>query len=269
MQLLQRTLSDINLERARGRMKAGLMTHVVLGYPSLKESLKIVQAMADSGASIIELQIPFSDPMADGPTIMAANETALAAGVTPVECMRAMEYLRRRVQVPLLFMSYANILFAYSGGIKGFLRDAAQAGAEGIIAADLPPDETREHFWELAYKNQVIPIPIVSPITDIERLDKIAKLSRSGFVYCVSTTGTTGARKELAAGMGKYLHRVRRHFNIPLAVGFGISSRKQIHELAPYAEIAVVGSATIDIIRKADRRSRVAKVRKFIRELTR
>ncbi len=237
----------------RKRSVPALMTHVVAGYPSVRESGEIVRAMADNGAALIELQIPFSDPIADGPTIMAANEEALARGVSVKECLRLAERLCSTVSVPLLFMTYFNILYRYNRGARGvatFCRDAAQAGVQGLIVPDVPPEEEHvEHYWQESRSQGVLPVPIVSPTTGDERLRKLAAVARDGFVYCVSTTGTTGARAALPAGLARYTGRVRRAFSLPIAVGFGISSPAQVKALSGTADIAIVGSAMIDRIR--------------------
>lgn len=226
-----------------------LMTHVVLGYPSLEKSIDIALAMADSGASIIELQIPFSDPMADGPTIMRACEYALAQGVRTKDCMRAMETLANKTQVPLLFMSYFNLLF--NAKVKEFCKDAAAAGAQGLIVPDIPPEDEMEGYWEAAAENKLAAIPLVSPVTTKSRYQAIKKRAKDGFVYCVSTTGTTGARDSLASNLKNYLEIVKTEISLPRAVGFGISSKEQILSLTASAEIAIVGSAMIDKITSA------------------
>lgn len=267
MNLLQNTLQEIKTRRAQKSLPPALMTHVVLGYPSLKESMEIVRVMAESGASIIELQIPFSDPIADGPTIMLANQQGLENLVTPKDCMKAMEVLARKVKVPLLFMSYLNLLINYSGGLKQFCKDARNAGTQGLIVPDIPPEENAEGYWTLTKANHLIPILIVSPVTTQERLKKLSAVATDGFVYCVSTTGTTGARKTLPPGLPEYLLKVRKHFSVPLAVGFGISKPAHVRSLAPYAEIAIVGSATIDLIERTAKRERLKKIRKFVRGL--
>ena len=261
MKRMEETLRAI-AKRKRGSTPA-VMTHVVLGYPTLKESMDIVRAMADSGAALIELQIPFSDPMADGPTIMAANEAAIANGVKVRDCFRAAEKLSRDVNTPLLFMSYFNIVYRY--GVRAFKRDSAAAGIEGLIVPDVPPEEDADGFWER--DNNVAVIPVVAPVSTPSRLKLLKRSAAGGFVYCVSTTGTTGARGALPAGLPEYLRRVKKVFNLPLAVGFGISSPAQVRELSGHAEIAVVGSAMIDCIRSAPRKQHIAKVRSFTRAL--
>jgi tryptophan synthase alpha subunit len=245
-----------------------VMTHVVLGYPTLKESMAIVREMADSGVFCIELQIPFSDPMADGPTIMRANEAALREGTTPRGCMKAMEQLAREVEIPLLFMSYFNLLFNYQqGGVSRFMKDAAQAGASGLIVPDVPPEENEDGYWTLSKQAGLIPIPLISPVSSEARMKKVARSASKGFVYCVATTGTTGARKTLPQDLKQYLNTVRRHFSLPRAVGFGISSAEHVKALSGCAEIAIVGSAMIDKIDQAKKSERLLAVRKFTRSL--
>jgi tryptophan synthase alpha subunit len=252
----------------RASSTPALMTHVVLGYPDLKTSIDIVRAMADGGASCIELQIPFSDPMADGSTIMAANEAALAQGVSVRDCFRAAEKLSRSVSVPLLFMSYFNIVYCYPGSVRRFCKDAVQAGVQGLIVPDVPPEERSEGYWEYSYQEGAIPIPVVAPVSSKQRLKIIQKSAHSGFVYCVSTTGTTGARTTLPPDLAPYLRTVKSVFRLPVAVGFGISTQAQVRRLSGLADIAVVGSAMIDRIRAAKPRQQIAAVRTFTESLT-
>jgi tryptophan synthase alpha subunit len=264
MSRLAKTLDRICAER----LSPALMTHVVLGYPSLEQSVEIVLAMDDAGASLIELQIPFSDPMADGPTIMRANEQALALGVTPADCMKALQTIRSKTQVPLLFMSYFNILLNYKGqGVESFCKDAAEAGADGLIVPDVPPEEDADGYWKYSAASSLFAVPLVSPLTNEHRFGKIAQRAKEGFVYCVSTTGTTGARQKLAEDLAEYLRRVRQRLNLPLAVGFGISSPEQVKALSGHAEIAIVGSAMIDEISKAKDSEVIEAVSRFTAEL--
>jgi len=265
MMLLEQTLSDL---RSRPRTAApALMTHAVIGYPTLRDSIEIVKAMASSGASVIELQIPFSDPMADGPTIMAANETALRAGIRVSDCFRAAEKLSSTVGVPLLFMSYYNIVYRHPGGVKAFCRHAAESGIEGLIVPDIPPEESADGYWSEAAKHSLCPIPVVAPVSGPDRLRAVKKVTRGGFVYCVSTTGTTGARAALPPGLTPYLKKVRKAFGLPLGVGFGISSADQVRQLKGHAEIAIVGSAMVEKIRNSSGKARLKNVSSFTRSL--
>lgn len=277
MSRLEQAISAISRRFKAGETPA-IMSHVVLGFPGLKQSIELVRAMVDHGASIIELQIPFSDPMADGPTIMAACEDALTAGVRPIDCIRAVEKLRQKIDVPIMVMSYYNPVFRYGQGTKrrgdgldAFCRDAADAGADGLIIPDLPAEEQTEGYWKIPPKHGLVPIPLVSPVTPAERLARIKPLfdagGNGGFVYCISTTGTTGARRALPADLDAYLLRVRRALKRPLAVGFGISTPEQVAMLKNKAEIAIVGSATIDILRNSPPTKRIGQVSRFIERL--
>ena len=265
MMLLEQTLSEIR-SRPKGSTPA-LMTHAVLGYPTLRESIELVKAMAGAGAALIELQIPFSDPMADGPTIMSANETALSAGTKVKDCFRAAEILSASIDVPLLFMSYYNILYRHPGGVKAFCRHAAESGIEGLIVPDIPPEESVDGYWTETVKNSLCPIPVVAPVSGPERLRAVKKVTHGGFVYCVSTTGTTGARSALPSDLPQYLKTVRKVFGLPLGVGFGISSPEQVRQLKGHAEIAIVGSAMVDKIRKSSAKGRLRSVANFTRSL--
>lgn len=222
-----------------------LMTHIVAGYPNFEESERIAVAMYESGVSFVEVQIPFSDPIADGPTIMKANEVALRGGVSTRACLEFVERLVAKVKIPILIMTYFNIAFSY--GLEKFCKEAARVGVYGLIIPDMPIDEEgSEHYIGFCRKYGLHPIQVVSPITPAERLRRIRKVA-SGFVYCVSTYGTTGARSGLALGLEKYLARVRRHVKVPLAVGFGISTAEQVAALEGKADIAVIGSKIIDL----------------------
>ena len=273
---LNETLETIRAEQKKSKKPhPALMTHVVLGYPTMEKSIEIVLAMADAGAKLIELQIPFSDPMADGPTIMAANEAALRQGVKVKDCFRAAEKLAQKTDVPLLFMSYYNILYRYSEkkhkdvdvkGVSDFCQATANAGVQGLIVPDVPPEESGL-YWSLAADAGLSPIPIVTPVSTQARLEKIQEVVSGGFIYCVTTAGTTGARSELPPQTPQYLKKIRKHFKQPLAVGFGISSREQVSALSGLAEIAIVGSAVIQKIKESSEKNAVQSVKKFLKTL--
>ena len=266
MNNLKRALAAI-VEGAGTTGRAGranwpsLMTHVVLGYPTLSASMDLVRLMADLGICIVELQIPFSDPLADGPTIMNANEVALKNGVGVCDAMKAVETLSAELDIPLLFMSYYNLLFRYGAGegLGAFLRDASSAGVEGLIVPDLPlEEEPSEGFVSMSCDRGIFAVPLLSPLSDEERLRSIAALYprdalNSGFVYCVSDTSTTGVKTELASGLASYVTRVKGVFERPCALGFGISKAEHLESIADFCEIAVVGSATIDLIESCGR----------------
>ena len=220
-----------------------IMTHIVAGYPSLKESEDMVMAMSEAGVSFIEIQIPFSDPVADGSTIMQASQAALENGVKVEDCFKMMRRLSKKIQTPLLFMTYYNILHNY--GVEKFCKDAKEAGCYGFIVPDIPIDEEKqEHYLELCDKYGLNPIQVISPITPESRLKEVAKHAR-GCVYCVSRYGTTGAQEDLNPELASYLKKVRKHVDLPLAVGFGISKKSHVAAVCKHADIAVIGSAFI------------------------
>lgn len=218
-----------------------LMTHMVGGFPTLSESQCIAETLLSAGSSYLEIQIPFSDPVADGPVIMKANEKALDSGTTPEDCFALMKHLRKKTTIPLLFMTYFNIPFRY--GLKAFCEEAKKSGAYGLIIPDMPIDEEpEEHYLKYCREAQLHAIQVISPITPLRRLKEISKVA-SGFVYCVSRTGTTGKNSVESSDLKKYLSNVRRIMKIPLAVGFGITHRRQIEEIANFADIAVLGTS--------------------------
>lgn len=242
-----------------------LMTHVVIGYPSLAETEKIVKTMAKSGVNMIELQIPFSDPLADGPTIMNACEKSLENGTKVKDAFTLMKRLTKEVKIPLLFMAYYNIVFKY--GVEKFCRDAKNAGAYGLIVPDMPIDEeSQEHFYEYCNKYDLNNIQVVSPASTNERLIKNAEVA-NGFVYFTARQGITGTKEELDPKLINQLKNVKKFFQIPLAVGFGISKKKHIEVIAPYADIAVVGSAIIDVINKSQPKKIEENIKQFIKNI--
>lgn len=255
-------LIDRQFEKIRREKRMGLMTHVVVGYPTLTATEEIVKAMAENGADFVELQIPFSDPLADGPTIMKASEEALRNGTKVRDSFTLMRRLSFEVEIPLLFMGYYNTVFKY--GTERFCRDARRAGASGLIVPDIPPEEEgEEHFIRNAKKNNLYAIRVVSPASTIERLEKNASVAE-GFVYCMARQGITGAKKDLDPELVKYLERVKKIFDVPVAVGFGISKREHIQALQGHADMAIVGSAVIDVISKSRRGEAGKNVREFI-----
>lgn len=266
MNKLQTKLVELT-QNISSRKYPALMTHVVLGYPSLAESLELVITMAKAGAEIIEMQIPFSDPMADGSTIMYANEKALEAGTKPIDCFKAAKELSNEIDTPLLFMTYFNLVCRHKGSVAGFCRDAEKSGIQGLIVPDIRLDNSKDNYWNLALQHNLSAIPIVSPVTSDRRLKKIAVQGHNGFVYCVSNTATTGAKSTLPPDLPKYLRRVKNIVKCPIAVGFGISKPEHTKALAGIADIAIVGSATIDLVRKTPKRDRKKRVSEFVAKL--
>jgi tryptophan synthase alpha subunit len=259
-------LIDRQFEKIRKEKRIGLMVHVVVGYPSLAATEEIVRIMAENGADFVELQIPFSDPLADGPTIMKASEAALRNGAKVKDAFILMRKLSKEVEIPLLFMGYYNTVFKY--GTARFCKDAKSAGASGLIVPDIPlEEESQEHFIKSSKENDLYAIRVVSPASTKERLEKNAAVAE-GFVYCMARQGITGAKKDLDTELVNYLKRVKKVFDVPLAVGFGISKREHIQALKGHVDMAIVGSAVIDVISKSKREQVGRQVKDFIHILT-
>lgn len=219
-----------------------LMTHLVIGYPTREASESIAQTLLQAGVSYLEIQIPFSDPVADGPTIQQANRTALKNGITPEDAFSLMKRLSATSRTPLLFMTYYNIPFRY--GLERFIRRTKASGGYGLIIPDLPIDEeARDHYLKLCRQYGLHAIQIVSPLTPFARLEKIAAAA-SGFVYAVSRFGVTGEKGDTSATLS-YLKKIKRAFRIPIAVGFGIQDAAQAKALGKQADIVVIGSKLI------------------------
>lgn len=221
-----------------------LMTHIVIGYPSLDASYRIVKAMVEAGVDLMELQIPFSEPIADGPVILRANQEALATGITVAQCLDFAERISREFAIPFLFMTYYNILFRY--GVAKFAAEMAKRGLQGAIIPDLPPEEAGEYLQAMS-DNGLDPIFIFSPNSPNYRLKLIAAQAK-GFVYCVARKGVTGAQTDFSRDLDAYLARCRQATALPLALGFGVSSREDVDFLKGKADIAVVGSQAIRVV---------------------
>ncbi len=245
--------------------KIQLMTHIVAGYPSLRESEKIALAMANAGAKFIEIQIPFSDPIADGKTIADANRQALKNGIAPDDCFALLGRLKKKIMIPILIMTYFNIPFRY--GLEKFCKKAAANGCFGLIIPDIPFDEEKnEHYIKFCKKYGLRAIQIVSPITPPRRLKKIGKIA-DGFVYCVSHAGTTGEKNQLPQHVGQYFKMVRKYIKTPLAIGFGISNRKQVESLSGIADIIVIGSKILNVYNESPKGEKIKNISAFLREL--
>jgi tryptophan synthase alpha chain len=257
------------LQDALAPLKAGQNTGVIpyltVGFPTVDDTLALVPALEEAGAVIIELGVPFSDPMAEGPTIQASSFRALQQGVTLSTCLEVCTTLRERaVQVPLLFMGYYNNVLAH--GVERFAHDAAQAGADGAIIPDLPPQEAGP-LRKALRANDLSLITLLAPTSTDERIALACK-DAEGFIYCVSVAGVTGARQEISTSLGDYLARVRKHTTLPIAVGFGISERRHVETVGAVAEAAIVGSRLITVVDSAPPDQRVSRAREFIAELT-
>jgi tryptophan synthase alpha chain len=221
-----------------------LIAYITVGYPDIEATPEIAAALADSGCDIIELGIPFSDPLADGATIQRASHTALQQGTTPQVCLDVARQLRQMMTLPLVFMTYYNPVLNF--GLEAFCRSCLGAGINGLIVPDLPPEEgveleavTRKHDLELIY--------LLAPTSTEERIATVAARSR-GFIYLVSLTGVTGARDTLPAELESFVIKVRQKAKQPLCVGFGVSRPAQAKRVAATADGVIVGSRLIQLI---------------------
>jgi len=236
-----------------------LMTHTVLGYPSMDDSLRIIETMVKAGVDLMELQIPFSEPMADGPVIVRANQEALKRGVSVDDCLNMAGQAARSFDIPFLFMTYYNIPFCY--GVTDFVSAVAQRGLKGGIIPDLPIEEGYDDFKAMQ-DHGLSPILMFSPTTSDERMRQISAYAQ-GFVYCVARKGVTGAETAFSNELSCYLERCRRATRLPLAVGFGIKHHDDVAFLKEKADIAVIGTQTIRLMEEKG----VASVDAFIRGL--
>ena len=260
-------LIDKQLRKIKKEKRLGLMTHVVVGYPSLKVTESLVKVMEDAGVDFVELQIPFSDPLADGPTIMRACEEALQKGVKVEDAFILASRLSKQVKIPLLFMAYYNTVFKY--GTKKFCDAAKRVGISGLIIPDIPiEEEHQEHFIKYCKEAGLKNIRVISPVSTGDRLKKNREIA-NGFIYCTARQGITGAQKELNTEITSFLKDVRRYFKIPVAVGFGISNKERIKLVEPFVDIVIIGSAIIDIINNSKKSEIEQNVKIFIKSLQR
>ena len=230
-------------DAAGGEARCALIPYLTLGYPSPAESLTLVPALQAGGADIIELGVPFSDPVADGPTIQRASQAALRAGVTPRDCLDLAGAVAQAFDIPFLLMSYYNIPFSY--GLPEFAAAMAERRLFGAIVPDLPPEEADPYGAAMA-RQGLAPIFLFSPSTPTDRMKIVASVAR-GFIYCVARKGVTGEITRFSRDIEEYLARCRSVSQLPLAVGFGVKERNDVRFLIGKADIAVVGSEAIRV----------------------
>jgi tryptophan synthase alpha chain len=223
--------------------RKALITFITAGDPDLSMTERLVPAMAAAGADIIELGIPFSDPMADGPTIQLSSERAIANGANLKLILASVKNIRQDCDVPILLMGYYNPVFAF--GAERFCREAAEAGVDAVLLVDLPPEEADELVC-FAKIHGVDFIPLLTPTSDLSRIAKIRKCG-SGFIYYVSVAGVTGARASVATDVGEMVEMIRATASLPVAVGFGISTPEQAASVGRLADGVVVGSALVKL----------------------
>ncbi len=221
-----------------------LMTHIVLGYPSYDASMRVVEAMVKEGVDLMELQIPFSEPMADGPVILRANAEAISAGATMERSLAMAEKITVAFDIPFLFMTYYNILHSY--GITEFVKTMKTLNIRGAIIPDLPPEEGREYLQAMQ-KYQLDPVHIFTPNSSLARKKYLSQHS-SGFMYTVARKGVTGKSTDFGNDLGDYLAACRAATDLPLALGFGVKSKADFEFIRGKADIAVIGSEAIRVI---------------------
>ncbi len=235
---------DAVFKQLRDDKRSALMPYLMAGYPDIETSLKLLISVSKAGADLIEFGIPYSDPLADGPTIQAASEVALTTGINTDIAFELVKKAREEIDTPIAVMTYYNAIYRY--GLERFAGNAAGSGVDGVICPDLPPEEAAP-WSEAATQYGLANITFASPTSTDERLKKVADAAR-GFIYCVSLTGVTGARTNLPSNLTDFIGRVRKVTEKPLAVGFGISQPEQAKQVAGIADGVIIGSALVSLI---------------------
>jgi len=254
---------DESFSKLKRRKQKALIGYLAAGYPKLAEERRLIQAMQESGMTALEVGIPFSDPIADGPTIQYASQKALGNGVTVPKILDWVSRFQPEIQVPILIMSYLNPILAF--GLKAFAVRAKSAGVTGVIVPDLIPEEADE-IRKIFSSHKIHLVHMVAPTTPKDRLKTIANKT-GGFLYAVSVAGVTGARRKLPVETKAWLANLRRLSRQPVCVGFGISGPEQVRELKASVDGFIVGSALVEVVRKNRPAARIAQMRRFIKKL--
>lgn len=252
---------DQTFAQLKHEKRKAFIAFLTAGYPDIPTTEKLVMALAKAGADIIELGIPFSDPVADGPTIQLSSQVALEKGATLEKIFQMVERIRKTCDVPIAFMTYYNPIFCY--GEEKFIQRCQKTGVDGLIVPDLPPEEAKT-LIQYAKASDVATIFFMAPTTRPDRLKKVAQAS-TGFIYYVSLTGVTGARTALPKDIAGKIKEAKKHTTKPVCVGFGISTAEQVRMMAKHADGVIVGSA---IIKAIDQYKSVDKVAAFVKKLT-
>ncbi|ACB75838.1 tryptophan synthase subunit alpha [Opitutus terrae] len=233
-------------QRAQAQNRAAFIAYLCAGDPNFDTSLAACRAVITSGVDLLELGVPFSDPLADGLTNQLAAQRALESGMTAADVFRLVRRIREFSEVPIVFYTYYNLVFAH--GIDAYVRAAKEAGVDGLLTLDLPPEESDE-VSAACRAHGVQSVYIVAPTSPAERIAKIAQAA-TGFIYYVSREGVTGVQERVAANIPEAVAAIRRHTALPVVVGFGISNREQVRQVAAVADGVVVGSALVNCIRE-------------------
>jgi tryptophan synthase alpha subunit len=256
---------DNTIEKIKVRKRIGIITHLVTGYPTIAFSKKIARTLVKAGADIIEIQIPFSDPMADGPLIVKACQKSINNGTQIKDSFELAKFITTELKIPVVLMTYSNIVIHI--GIERFCIACKKHGVSGVIVPDLPYDSDECKLLQKCAKEiEVHLIYVISPAVEDIRLKEIQKLA-SGFLYCTSRQGTTGTDKNFFQTISSYLRKIRKASPVPLAVGFGISSLEDVKLVGKYSEIIVVGSAIINIVNQHKTLESLSAITKFINEI--
>lgn len=258
---------DDRFARLRKQKRKGFIPYICAGDPNLKQTVDLALALEKTGADVIELGLPFSDPLADGIVNQLAAQRALAAGTTIIGVFDCVRKIRLKSQIPIVLYSYLNPIFQF--GEDKFHREAEVAGVDGLLILDLPPEEDISELDRLKQSSSETPIHIrmIAPTTPSDRIERIAK-SATGFIYYVSREGVTGARDSIARSLKEKIVELRSHSKLPIAVGFGISNPDQARDIARHADAVVVGSAIVDLIaRHGDSSEMIERVEFFARNI--
>ncbi len=255
---------DKVFSRLRDNKEKALIPYIMAGDPDLKKTEELILEIEKAGAHIIELGVPFSDPLADGPTIQKASDRSLTRGTSLRKVLSLVKRVRGRCDIPIVLMTYYNPIFRY--GETRFTEDAVACGVDGVIVPDLPPEEG-SRLIKAARKSGMDIIFLLAPTSTDERIKKISRLS-NGFIYYVSLTGVTGMRKSLAEDLRSNLKRIKDFTDKPIVVGFGVSTPEQVAQVSRWADGVVVGSAIVNLVEKNVNNPRLAfQVRDFVRKL--
>jgi len=253
---------DATFAALKAKGGKALIPYLTVGFPSIGILPSLVGALEEAGADLVELGVPFSDPLADGPTIQTASAKALRRGVTLRKVFRSVAAIRRKgVKLPLVLMTYVNPVAHY--GVAAFCRAAKRSGADGVIIPDMPPEEAKE-LIRAGHTNHFAVICLAAPTSPRKRLERIVKAS-TGFIYYVSLTGVTGVRQRIPSQISGHVRTIQRMTQLPVCVGFGISKPAQVRQVARVADGVIVGSALINIL--ANARRPIPEAARFIRKL--
>jgi tryptophan synthase alpha chain len=255
---------EAKFAQLKGEGRTGLFPYIMAGYPSLEVTERLIPALVKAGADGIEVGVPFSDPLADGATIQTAGFHALQQGVTLSDCVGLVARLRPKLpETPMLLMGYYNPILNI--GVERFCREAGMATVDGLIVPDLPSEEAGP-LSDAARRFGIDLIPLLAPTSTEERIDKVCAAA-SGFIYCVSVTGVTGARSTVSSQAPLLVERVRRHTQLPVVVGFGVSTREHLQEVGKVADAAAVGSALVRMVQQSTPEEAVDRASAFVSEM--